>query len=103
MKVLAAVGVHEAAQFVGTAGVTQFAQGLGFDLADAFAGDVELLADFLQRMVRIHFDAEAHTQHLGFARGERVENFLGDPAQAGEHRCISWRQRGGIFDEVTKV
>ena len=33
---------------------------LGFDLADTFAGDRELLADFLERMVGVHADAEAH-------------------------------------------
>ena len=32
----------------------QLAQGLGLDLADALAGDRELLADFLQRVVGVH-------------------------------------------------
>ena len=41
------VGVDEAAQLLGAAGMAQFAQGLGFDLANAFARDVKLLADFL--------------------------------------------------------
>ena len=50
--------------------MTQLAQGLGFDLPDAFAGDVELLAHFFQGVVGVHVDAEAHAQHLGFARGQ---------------------------------
>ena len=39
--------IKEAAQLFRTAGVAQFAQRLGFYLADAFAGHIELLADFL--------------------------------------------------------
>jgi hypothetical protein len=40
----------------------QFPQSLGLDLADAFAGDGELLADFFQHMVGVHADAKAHAQ-----------------------------------------
>ena len=39
---------------------------LGFDLPDTFSSDVKLLADFLQCMVGVHFDPEAHAQDLGF-------------------------------------
>ena len=55
-------GVQEAAELAGAAGVFEFAQGLGLDLADAFAGDRELLAHFLQRVIGVHADAEAHAQ-----------------------------------------
>ena len=37
-------------QFLGTARVANLAQCLCFNLPDAFAGDVELLANFLQRV-----------------------------------------------------
>jgi hypothetical protein len=47
----------------------QLAQHLGFDLPDTLAGDAELLADFLQRVIGVHADAEAHAQHALFARG----------------------------------
>ena len=40
----------------------QLAQGLGFDLADAFTGDVELLADFLQRAGAAILQAEGAKQ-----------------------------------------
>ena len=43
--------------------VSQLAQRLRFDLADALASHVELLADFFQRVVGVHVDAEAHAQH----------------------------------------
>jgi hypothetical protein len=41
--------------------VAQLAQRLGFDLADALARDVELLADFLERAVPC-----TETQAIGF-------------------------------------
>ena len=54
------IEIEEAAQLFGTGRVTQLAQGLGFNLADAFAGHVELCAAFFQRMVGVHVDAETH-------------------------------------------
>ena len=44
-------GVDEAAQFVAAARVLELAQGLGLDLADALACDVELLAHLFQSVV----------------------------------------------------
>jgi len=40
-----------------------FAEGLGFDLADAFAREAELLADFFERARLVAIEAEAHPQH----------------------------------------
>ena len=48
----------------------QLAQRLGLDLTDALPGDRELLADFFQRVVGVHADAEAHAQHALLARGQ---------------------------------
>jgi hypothetical protein len=42
--------VQKTSQFSAAARVLQLAQRLGLDLADALAGDRELLADFLQRV-----------------------------------------------------
>ena len=47
------IDIQEREQLFRTARVAQLAQGLGIDLADAFAGDVELLDDLLQRVVRV--------------------------------------------------
>src|SRR5579875_2037211 len=52
------VDVEERTQLLRTARMTQLAQGLGFDLANPLAGDVELLADFFQGVVGVHVDAE---------------------------------------------
>jgi hypothetical protein len=38
--------------------VAHFAQGFGLDLADAFAGDLELVADFLKRAAVTVLEAE---------------------------------------------
>ena len=40
--------VQKVLQLLRPAGVAELAQGLGFDLADALAGDVELLAHLFQ-------------------------------------------------------
>ena len=50
--------------------VTHLAQGLGFDLADAFAGDFELLADFFERAGVAVDQAEAQFQNFAFALGQ---------------------------------
>src|SRR5678815_5936654 len=55
------------AQLVRAARVLELADRLRLDLADALARHVELLADFLQRVVGRHLDAEAHAQDLGLA------------------------------------
>src|SRR6188768_1822663 len=57
---LLSLAVDEALQLLRTAGMTQLAQRLGFDLADAFARHFEVLADFFQRVIALFADAEAH-------------------------------------------
>src|SRR5688572_3305469 len=83
--------------------VTQLAEALGFDLADAFAGDLELLADFFQGAgIAIH-QAEAEFENLALALGEAAEDILElafEEAVAGHvHRILSLL----VFDEVAKV
>src|SRR5688572_28275629 len=68
------LAVQEAAEFPGAARVLQLAERLGLDLADALAGDRELLADLFQRVVGVHADAEAHPQHALLARRQRRED-----------------------------
>jgi hypothetical protein len=62
--------VEEGAEFTAPRRMLQLPQRLRLDLADAFAGNRELLADFFQRVVGVHADAEAHAQHAFLARGE---------------------------------
>ena len=44
----------------------ELAEGLGFDLADTFAGDVELLADLFERVFAFAADSETKPNHLFF-------------------------------------
>ena len=64
---LAVLIIQEAPQLPASARVLQFAQRFRFDLADAFAGYGELLADFFERVVGVHADAEAHAEDAFFA------------------------------------
>ena len=64
--------------------MAQLAQCFGFDLADALAGNVELFAHFFQRVVGVHFDTEAHAQHLGFPLCQAVQDVLGHCMQAAD-------------------
>ncbi len=60
--------IEEALESLRARGVPQLPQRLGLDLAYALARDVELLADFLERVVGGHLDAEAHAQHFRLSR-----------------------------------
>ena len=56
--------IQEIAQLFAAAGVAQFPQGLGLDLADALTGDVELLAHLFQGAGSAVLQAEPKTEHL---------------------------------------
>jgi len=83
-----ALTIQEAAQLARTAGMLEFAQGLGFDLADTFAGHAKLLTDLFEGVVSVHPDAETHTQDPLFARGQRGQNPRGGFAQIALDRRI---------------
>ena len=53
--------------------MAQLAQRLGLDLADTLTGDVELLADLLERAGMTVLDAEPQPQHLFLARRQGFE------------------------------
>ena len=57
-------GLEEILDFFPFAPVAQFAQGLAFDLADTFTGDVEVLAYFFQCARTAIFEAEAQVEDL---------------------------------------
>src|SRR5690242_9669991 len=60
--------IQEASELPAPARMLQFPERLRLDLPDALAGDRKLLADFLQRVVGVHADAETHAQHALLAR-----------------------------------
>ena len=79
------------------------AQSMLFDLPDSFTGNVKLFTDLFERVVGIHFDAKSHAQHFGFARGERIENVLGDETQTRIKGGFGRRQGRLIFDEIAEM
>ena len=80
----------------------QLAQRLGFDLANAFTRYRELLADFFQRVVGVHADAEAHAQHAFLARGERGKH-AGVFRAGCLDRGVDRQDRVLVLDEVAEV
>jgi len=83
--------------------VLEFAQCFGFNLANALARHVELLADFFKRVIAGHFDTKTHTQHLGLSRCKAVQNVLDHIAKASLHGGLHWCSVGGILDEVAQM
>src|SRR5437773_3438402 len=71
-------GFHEAAQAARAARMTELAQRLRLDLADALARDRKARPDLLERVVRALPDAEAQPQYLLLARRERGEHLARD-------------------------
>src|SRR5918992_3126842 len=94
-----ASAVEKAPQLARAARMLELAQRLGLDLADALAGDRELLADLLQRVVGVHADAEAHAQHALLARGQRREHAGRGLAQVRERRRLDRLDRVLVLDE----
>src|SRR6202000_551660 len=88
--------VEEGAQMLASRRVAQLAQRLGFDLTNPLAGDIELLADFLEGVVGIHVDAEAHAQDLGFTGSEAGKDFAGRFLEALDSGDIDWRLHGRV-------
>ena len=48
-------------------GMAQFSQCFGFDLADAFPGDIEIPADLFQRVILAVDEAKPQLKHLPLA------------------------------------
>ena len=61
--------------------MAELAERLGFDLADALAGDREVLAHFLEGVLAAVGEPEAEAQHLFLAGRQRVEHPVGLLAQ----------------------
>src|SRR5690242_18235577 len=94
---------EEAVELADAGGVTHFAEGFGFDLADAFAGDAKLFTDFFEGARVAVTKAEAEFENFPFAFGEAGE-YVGElvfkEAEAGDFG----RAFGGfILDEISEA
>src|SRR6185437_1790029 len=95
--------IEERAQLLRTTRVTQLAQRLRLDLTDAFTSHVELLADFLERVVGVHVDAETHAQHLRLARREAAEHVAHGFVQARARCRVDRRLDARVLDEIAET
>src|SRR5438874_5972924 len=93
-------GFHEAAQAARAARMTELAQRLRLDLADALARDRKARPDLLERVVRALPDAEAQPQHLLLPRRERGEHLARLILEVQAHHRVRGRGRRLVLDEV---
>src|SRR6266545_4469375 len=96
-------GLQEAPELLGAGRVTELAQRLGLDLPDALAGDGEVLADLLERVLAAVGQAEAQAQHLLLARRQRVEDLVGLLAQRQADDRLHRRHDLLVLDEIAEV
>src|SRR6266567_8932787 len=90
-------------ELAAAAGMAQLAQGLSFDLANAFAGHMELFAHLFQGTAAAIIQAKAQLQHLALALGQAIEHILHllfEQLMAGG---IRRRQGRVILDEIAEM
>src|ERR1700722_14654572 len=83
--------------------MAQLAQCFGFDLADAFAGYGEALADFFQSVLAAVFEAEAHFDYFFFAWGQRAQDLSSLVLEVHVDHGFGRRDYGAVFDEVAEM
>src|SRR5579872_363493 len=95
--------IEECLELVGSRGMTQLAQRLGFDLANAFAGHPERLANFLERPLRAVLDTKTHADDLLYPHTESPQH-VGSPLLTFYvDKRLGRRGLSLILDEVTEV
>src|SRR5580704_6824266 len=83
--------------------MAQLAQRFGFDLADAFAGYSERLADLFERVLAAVFEAEAHLDYFFFARGQRAQDLSSLVFEVHVDHGFGRRDYGAVFDEIAEM
>src|SRR5438094_7292939 len=83
--------------------MTQLAERLRFDLADALARDREALTDLFERVLAAVADAEPHLDDFLFARRERLEDRLGLLLQIQVDHGLGRRHDLASFDEIAQM
>src|SRR5262245_27549546 len=76
---------------------------LRLDLADALAGDVELLPNLLEGPGTPVLEAEAELEHAPLAARQRVEHRLDLLLEELVRGCLRRRQGAAVLDEVAEV
>ena len=82
----------------------QFAKRFCFYLANALAGDREMLAHFFQRVLRAAgAKTETHLDHFFLARSQCSQNLVGDLSKIGSDNGISRIENGLVLDKVAQM
>src|SRR4051812_19255766 len=98
------LNLQEAFQDAGARWVAQLPERLHFDLPDAFAGDVEVLANLFQgAFATVGIQTKAQTDHLLLAGAERLQDIAGNVSSIRVDDALRGTYRGLIFDEVTHL
>src|SRR6266480_2111052 len=95
--------IQKAPQLPRPTRMLQLPQRFRLDLADALSRHRELLADFFERVVGVHADAEAHAQDAFLARGQRGQNPRGGLAKVALDRGIDGQDRVLVLDEIAEM
>lgn len=95
--------VDKTLEFAGADGMLKFADGLGLDLADAFAGDLEDASDFFEGVGVAVADAVAEFDDFAFAVGEGFEHLFDAVFEHFLGGGIGGSAGGFVFDEVSEV
>src|SRR5579862_1468409 len=83
--------------------MAHFAEGLGLDLADAFAGDLELPAYLFERPAVAVHQAKPLLQDLALPLGERLEDVFDLLLQEHDRGHVTRVFRSLILDEIAKA
>src|SRR3546814_5334099 len=81
----------------------QFPKRLRLDLADTFTLHAELLADFFQRVIGVHADAEAHAQHTLLTRRKRCQHASHSFLEVRLYGRVDWNDRVLALNEVAQM
>src|SRR5262245_20500310 len=98
----ASVG-HELPELAAPRGMAQLAQRVRLDLADALAGEAELLADLLERPRPAVLEAEPQPEHPLLAALEAVEDLRDLLLEELIGDDLVWPDRVRILDQLTEL
>src|ERR1700735_2899832 len=95
--------LDERLQLLRTRRMAKLPQRLRLDLADALAGDLEVLPDLFERVIALLADPEAHPEDLLLARREGLQHLPGLLGQVHVDDRLGGRDDALVLDEVAEM